>query len=167
MSGERKKEAARKEAARKKALGELGELLALKALVDNGYTEISNPNDKQMNAKFADLLATKDGEKYAFSVKTRNKFKKDGKLNGGYRLGEKSSVHAVEISEQHGAIPAWIAVQFDANEFSIFTGTVKELNGKERIPVRHLQAAGPEGDNCLEFNKSHYFDASFFENQKL
>lgn len=36
----------RKEAARKKSLGELGELFALKALVDNRFDRIRNLNDE-------------------------------------------------------------------------------------------------------------------------
>jgi hypothetical protein len=67
----------KKEAMRKKALGELGELIALKALVDNGFEKISHLNDtKRRNFPFADLLAEKDGKKYAISVKARNKFQK-------------------------------------------------------------------------------------------
>lgn len=141
--------------------------MALKALVDNGYTDISNPNDKQRNTKFVDLLATKDGNKYAFSVKNRNKFKNNGGLNGGYRLGKNSLEHADEVFQKYTATPAWIAVQFDKNQFSVFAGSVEELGGKERIPVRHSQKAGPKGGNCLEFDKNHYFDVSFFENIKL
>lgn len=53
-----------KEAMRKKALGELGELVALKTLVDNGFEKISHLNDiKRRNFPFADLLAEKDGKK--------------------------------------------------------------------------------------------------------
>ena len=39
----------KKEAARKKSLGELGELFAIKALVDNKFDRIRNLNDKLMN----------------------------------------------------------------------------------------------------------------------
>jgi hypothetical protein len=52
----------KKEAMRKKALGELGELVALKTLVDHGFEKISHLNDtKRRNYPFADLLAEKDG----------------------------------------------------------------------------------------------------------
>jgi len=41
-----------KEASRKKSLGELGELFALKALVDNKFDRIRNLNDDSMNETF-------------------------------------------------------------------------------------------------------------------
>ncbi len=44
----------KKEAMRKKALGELGELVALKTLVDKGFEKITHLNDaKRMNFPFA------------------------------------------------------------------------------------------------------------------
>jgi hypothetical protein len=71
----------RKEAARKKSLGELGELFAIKALVDKKFDRIRNLNDKHMNEKFADIECEKDGLRYVISVKARNKYQKNGKLN--------------------------------------------------------------------------------------
>ena len=38
-----------KEAARKKSLGELGELFAIKALVDKEFDRVRNLNDRQLN----------------------------------------------------------------------------------------------------------------------
>ena len=71
----------KKEAARKKSLGELGELFAIKALVDNEFDRIRNLNDRQLNEPFADIECEKDGKKYIVRVKARNKFQIDGKLN--------------------------------------------------------------------------------------
>jgi len=68
------KEKNKKEASRKKSLGELGELFAIKALVDNHYEKIINLNDKKMNFPFADLYAEKEGKRFIFSVKARNKY---------------------------------------------------------------------------------------------
>ena len=79
----------KKEAARKKSLGELGELFALKALVDKKFDRIRNLNDNSMNEAFADILCEKDGLRYIISVKARNKYQKNGKLNTRYNLGEK------------------------------------------------------------------------------
>ena len=62
------KEINKKEASRKKSLGELGELFAIKALVDNHYEKIINLNDKKMNFPFADLYAEKEGKRFIFSV---------------------------------------------------------------------------------------------------
>lgn len=155
-----------KEAARKKALGELGELLALKALVDHGFEGISNLNDKKMNYPFADLVASRNGKKYVISIKARNKYQKDGSLNGGYKLGEKAHEHALGAATAESAVPAWMAVQFDKKNYSIFFGELSDLNGKKRIPVRHLVREGLGGAFCLEFERRHFFDASYFENEK-
>jgi hypothetical protein len=51
-----------KEAARKKSLGELGELFAMKALVDNEFDKIRNLNDRQFNEPFADIECEKGGK---------------------------------------------------------------------------------------------------------
>ena len=71
----------KKEAERKKSLGELGELFAIKALVDKKFDRIRNLNDNHMNEKFADIECEKDGLRYVISVKARNKYQKNGKLN--------------------------------------------------------------------------------------
>ena len=51
----------KKEAARKKSLGELGELFAIKSLVDAQYDKIRNLNDDNMNEAYADIYSEKDG----------------------------------------------------------------------------------------------------------
>ena len=66
-----------KEALRKKSLGELGELFAIKALVDNSFDKIKNFNDVKRNYSYVDLYAEKNGEKYFISVKSRNKYQKN------------------------------------------------------------------------------------------
>ena len=76
-----------KESKRKKALGELGELIGVKTLVDSGFLAIMNLNDKKMNYPFADLYATKKGKRYVISIKARNKIQRDGNLNSRYILG--------------------------------------------------------------------------------
>ena len=57
----------RKEAARKRSLGELGELFAIKALVDNEFDKIRNLNDDSFNEAFADLKCEKDDKRYIIS----------------------------------------------------------------------------------------------------
>lgn len=76
-----------KEAARKKSLGELGELFAIKALVDKEFDRVRNLNDRQLNEPFADIECEKGGRKFVVSVKARNKFQRDGRLNSRYNLG--------------------------------------------------------------------------------
>lgn len=154
------------EASRRKSLGELGELLALKALVDHGFENISNANDKKFNYPFADLIASKNGIKYVISIKARNKFQKDGTLNGGYKLGEKMEKHSSAAALEHNATPAWMAIQFDKKSYSVFFGELNILEGRKRIPVRRFVQEGKEGKYCLEFERRHFFDASYFENKK-
>lgn len=58
----------KKEASRKKSLGELGELFALKSLVDKKFDRIRNLNDDSMNETFADIFCEKDNVRYIISV---------------------------------------------------------------------------------------------------
>ena len=154
----------KREAMRKKALGELGELIALKALVDNGFEKISHLNDtKRRNFPFADLLAEKDGKKYAISVKARNKFQKNGTLNNRYNLKQ---THVAAVEKELVAEAYWMAIPFDKNSYSVRFGSVMELKNTEGKPLSGI----PMGEDCTygeEWvrNKPHYFDFSFFTNQ--
>jgi hypothetical protein len=154
----------KKEAARKKSLGELGELFAIKALVDNRYEKIINLNDKKMNFPFADLYAEKDDEKLIISVKARNKFQKDNNLNAFYNLGSNAYKKATFAENEYKATPYWMAIQFDQFMYSIYFGSLGELNGKKAIPLR-LCEEGSIGI-CLVKDKRHYFDFGFFGNEK-
>ncbi len=58
-----------KEAARKKSLGKLGELFAIKALVDKKFDRIRNLNDQSMNETFVDIESEKGDKRYIISVK--------------------------------------------------------------------------------------------------
>jgi len=160
MSNEKNKT----EASRKKSLGELGELFAIKALVDNRYDKIVNLNDKKMNFPFADLYAEKDGKKFIISVKARNKYQKNHKLNAHYNLGSEAYKKA-EIAEiEYCAEALWMAIQFDQYTYSIYLGSLSELNGKRAIPMRCCEAG--EIGKCLVKNQRHYFDFGYFGNEK-
>ncbi len=153
----------KKEASRKKSLGELGELFALKALVDNKFDRIRNLNDDAMNETFADISCEKDGEKYIISVKARNKFQKNGKLNTRYNLGKDVYQKALASEKKYKAKAHWMAIQFDRNTYSIYFGNLNELNGSRAIPV----------DKCEKeiigeiwsHNKRHYFDFDYYTNR--
>jgi hypothetical protein len=154
----------KKEAMRKKALGELGELVALKTLVDHGFEKISHLNDtKRRNFPFADLLAEKDGKKYAISVKARNKFQKNGTLNNRYNLKQ---THIEAVEKELVAEAYWMAIPFDKKSYSVRFGSVKELKDAGGKPLSGI----PMGEYC-EYgeewvkDKRHYFDFSFFTNQ--
>ena len=153
----------KKEAARKKSLGELGELFAIKALVDRGYDRIRNLNDKSLNEPFADLECEKDGIKIIISVKARNKFEKKGTLNSMYNLGNNAYRKAYASEKKHNAVAHWMAIQFDKTTFSIYFGSLSELSGKKAIPVDlcEKKIIGEIG----EHHKRHYFDFDFYSNK--
>ena len=154
----------KKEAARKKSLGELGELFAIKVLVDNEFDRIRNLNDRQLNEPFADIECEKDGKKYIISVKARNKFQIDGKLNSRYNLGMRAYDKAAASEKKHNAKAYWMAIQFDKKSYSIYFGTLDELNGSKAIPVDKCEK-GKIGEVWVN-NKRHYFDFDFYTNKK-
>ena len=153
-----------KEASRKKSLGELGELFAIKALVDNKFDKIRNLNDDAMNEAFADISCEKDGEKIIISVKARNKFQKNGKLNSRYNLGKDVYKKAIASEKKYSAKACWLVIQFDHNSFSIYFGTLEELNGSKAIPVDKCEK-GIIGKTWVH-NKKHYFDFDYYTNKE-
>jgi hypothetical protein len=155
----------KKEAARKKSLGELGELFALKALVDKKFDKIRNLNDDIMNESFADISCEINGEKYIISVKARNKFQKNGKLNTRYNLGKDFYEKAMSSEKKYKAKACWIAVQFDHNSFSIYFGHLKKLNGSLAIPVDKCEK-GIIGETWVK-GKHHYFDFDYYSNKEI
>jgi len=152
----------RKEAARKKSLGELGELFAIKTLVDNNYDKIRNLNDDHMNAAFADLKCEKGGKTYVISVKARNKFQKNGKLNSRYNLGTNAYQKAKKSEDKYNGTAYWMAIQFDKDNFSVYFGSMSELKGAKAIPVDKCEK-GLVG-TVLVNRKRHYFDFDFYSN---
>jgi hypothetical protein len=154
----------KKEAARKKSLGELGELFALKVLVDKKFDRIRNLNDDRMNEAFADIECEKDGLKYVISVKARNKYQKDGRLNTRYNLGADVYTKAFTAEKKYSATAYWMAIQFDQKSFSIYFGSLSELNGSRAIPVDKCEK-GIIGEIWVN-DKRHYFDFEFYTNQE-
>jgi len=153
----------KKEAARKKSLGELGELFAIKALVDKKFDRIRNLNDNTMNEPFADIECEKDGVSYIISVKARNKYQKDGRLNARYNLGANVYDKALSAEKKYNSSACWMAIQFDKKSFSIYFGSLKELNGSKAIPVDKCEK-GIIGE-IWELNKRHYFDFEYYTNK--
>ena len=155
---------AKKDALRKKSFGELGELFGIKALVDNSFERIVNLNDKKMNYPFADLYAEKEGKKYVISIKARNKFQKNNKLNAFYNIGNNAYKKADAAESEYIAKAYWMAIQFDELTYSVYFGSLKELNHRNAIPMRECEE-GSIGI-CLVKHKRHYFDFGFFGNKK-
>ena len=153
----------KKEAARKKSLGELGELFAIKALVDKKFDRIRNLNDNTMNEAFADIECEQDGVKYVISVKARNKYQKNGRLNTRYNLGSNAYDKALLAEKKYNAQAFWLAVQFDQTLFSVYFGSLKDLNGSKAIPVDKCEK-GIIGE-IWELDKRHYFDFDYYSNQ--
>lgn len=154
-----------KKAARKKSLGELGELFAIKALVDQEFDRIRNLNDRQFNEPFADIECEKGGQKYIVSVKARNKFQSDGRLNTRYNLGTNAYGKAAASEKKFNAKAYWMAIQFDKKTYSIYFGTLDELDGCKAIPVDKC-GNGKVGEIWAN-NKRHYFDFDFYANNKF
>ena len=152
----------KKEARRKKSLGELGELFAIKALVDQQFDRIRNLNDTKNNYPFFDLAAEKNGEKYLITVKARNKYQKDRTVNTSYKLGKDPQGHA-EAEKARGITACWIAVQFDSMDYSLYFGKIEALGSRTRIPM--------DGKITVEVgelwvkNKRHFMDWDYFTNE--
>jgi hypothetical protein len=141
----------------------LGELFAIKALVDNSFDRIKNLNDKARNEPFADLFCEKEGKKYVISVKARNKFQLDGKLNSRYNLGKNAQSLAESVEKKYNAIAYWMAIQFDTKSISIFFGSLSELGKANAIPIAKCMDK-LIGVTLVE-NKRHYFDFDFYSNK--
>ena len=156
----------KKEAKRKKSLGELGELFAIKALVNNGFSYIKNLNDKKMNYPFADLYAEKDGKSYVISVKARNKYTNNGiSENPSYNLGSNCYEKASIAEKEFNAEACWMAIPFDKRTVTVYFGTLKELDGKKAISIKKCKSG--EFGHRLVNEKNHYFDWDYFDNRKI
>ena len=155
----------KKEAKRKKSLGEIGELYGIKALVDNGFTNIRNLNDVQMNYPYADVFAERDGRKFVISIKARNKWEKSGNLNTNFKLMYTLNAYknAENAEKQFDAEAAWMAIPFEKDEYSVYFGTLKELDGDRGIKIRKCMN-GEIGETFV-LDKYHYLDWDFFTNK--
>lgn len=70
-----------------------------------------------MNETFADIECEKDGISYIISVKARNKYQKNGKLNTRYNLGDNVYEKASSAEIKYNATAYWMAIQFDQKTF--------------------------------------------------
>jgi hypothetical protein len=153
----------KKEAARKISLGELGELFAIKALVDKNFDKIRNLNDNRRNEPFADLYCEKGRKKYIVSVKSRNKYQKDKQLNPRYNLGSAVYKKALDAENKYNAKAHWMAIQFDKHSYTIFFGSIDELNGSKAIPIDKCEKK-LVGETWVH-EKRHYFDFDYYANK--
>jgi hypothetical protein len=151
-----------KEALRKKSLGELGELFAIKALVDNKFDKIRNLNDQHMNEAFADIICEKDDTRFVISVKARNMYQLNGKINDRYNLGSNAYRNANLAEEKYEGKAYWMAIQFDVHQYSVFFGSLISLNGSKAISISKCESN--EIGIKLVYKKRHYFDFDYYKN---
>ncbi len=152
------------EGRRFKKLGDLGEELAAEILKENGFKSIMNLNEKEMNFRFADFYAEKDGKKYLISVKTRNKYENNGKLNSRYKLGRNLLTKiekALSIPEFSECEPAWLVIPMEEKTCDAYFGLISELEGGNGIV---MSAKACNTYTCLAKNRLHGFDTIEFKN---
>ena len=149
-------------ALRAKSLGALGELFAIKALVDNGFNNIKNLNDGKQNFPYADLYAEKGEEKYVISVKARNRYERTGRLNSRYNLGSDCGAKARKAELEFGATAAWMAITILDDIYSVYFGTLDSLPAKTGIPMGESHLKRYE---CLVKEKSHGLDFTPYKNK--
>jgi hypothetical protein len=125
-------------------------------LVDNGFEQIQNTNDHNRNFPFADLFAVKNGKRFVISVKARNKYQKGGKkLNSRFKLGAKCYENAEKAKTKYEAEPHWIAVQFHGSRYSIYFGSLAQLDGNRGIPMDDKDLSSYR---CLVDDEDHGID---------
>jgi hypothetical protein len=114
---------------RTKLLGNYGEVLAGKLLMEAGFSNIRDLNREHVNYPYGDYYAEKDAVAYVISVRTRNKFQQNGRLNPGYNFRKKSA-DVETIAARLKARLAWIAIQVDveAQRYWAYFGTMAALN---------------------------------------
>lgn len=161
------KEMSKQDAERKKSLGDIGENIAYEVLVDRSFTNVKNLNVKKTNHRFADLFAEKSGKRYVISVKTRNKCQVNGLVNEYYNLltEESHKKNMREVEKEYNAQAHWMAVQVDAETYSVYFGSVEELGGKKTITINLDKCAKGKQGECFVKNEKHGFDMGYLSNK--
>jgi hypothetical protein len=148
---------------RRSELGRFGETVMCERLAQNGYTctHLGGTN------RCFDIEASKDGQKFLFSVKTRNHTTYRGNIKKDYynlffsrKPGDPYAVvkAALEIARGRSSIPMWAAVRIDTarQRFDIYYGRVIDLPDKRYIPMgpsdrlKHLKLAQGELDPRID-----------------
>lgn len=138
---------------RTEALGRWGELKSLVLLDGAKFTNIRDLNDPTQHHPFADVLAYKNGEPYIIGVKTRCKFKDDGRLNDCYNMVKRGSDVAA-IAARYNAQPAWLTIQVipELHTFSAFFGKLTTERLSVPMRERDTEKRKRNGD-CLADNE--------------
>ena len=149
----------------KSKLGDLGEKIAIDIISrpQNGFINVKNLNVEHPNHPYVDLYAERNDKKYVISVKTRRKYKANGKLNDHYNLIEKSkSVSGKEyelvkaLADKYNAIAAWVVIAGEASVFSVYFGLFASVRdaGRYSIPMKPSDLTKYE---CLAENEPHQY----------
>jgi hypothetical protein len=115
----------------------------LNSSTGRGFIPCGILNSAKANHPFADIFAERGGRRFIIGVKTRNKQTAEGKLNSSYNIRKKGKDLCI-ISASYGAIPAWIAIQVEAEKqrCSAFFGTLAHISVRgERYSIPMTPAA--------------------------
>jgi hypothetical protein len=144
-------------------LGRFGETVVCERLAQNRYS----CNYLGGTNRCFDIEAYKDGQKFLFSVKTRNHTTYRGDIKQDYynlffsrKPGDPYAVvnTAFEIARGRSATPMWAAVRVDTarQRFDIYYGRVIDLPDKRCIPMgpsdrlKHLKFTQDEFDSRIK-----------------
>ena len=139
----------------------MSKLIAIKTLVDSNFERIKNLNDQKKNFPYGDLLAKKGRKRYVIRIESRNKYQRGGKLNKNYNFGKTCYENAKAAEKQYDAEPYWMAVQFDGNRYSLYFGSLAQINDKKGIP---MDVQDLSNYKCLSYKQKHGIDFRPFLN---
>ncbi|MFD1328722.1 hypothetical protein [Mycoplana ramosa] len=119
---------------RRKRLGNLGERLARALLHQKGFEQITDLNARRPNHPGGDFTSIRNGMPYFISVKARDKYQQNGRLNGGYNVYP-TKVRKAAMS--YRAVPAWVTIQIDVENarYSAYFGRIDELSNPNSVSV--------------------------------
>ena len=117
-------------------LGRIGEALAVQLLERNRFTSICRLGP---NHPYADLLAERGGERFAISVKARNKWERPiapstiPVLNKRYKLGNAKNCleFALQAEKKYNATAAWLTIAFERKTYDAYFSTLRMLQELE------------------------------------
>jgi len=113
----------RETANRSKKLADIGESLAVELLSDQGFANIKDLNKIRKNHPFADIYAERNGEKFWISVKARNKYEENGKINYCYYIRKGERDLAIQLEQKYpGTQAACLGISFVVSQNSCRDG---------------------------------------------
>jgi len=91
------------------------------------------------------LIAERDKQAFAISVKARNKFENSiagKKLNSRYKLTDDPQRFELEAKQKYRCLASWIAISldFDAGFFDAYFGVINDLEGNRKGIVMSPEA---------------------------